>query len=212
MVVRLAESLGVSLRERNALLLAAGYAPAYDQTAWDAPGLAPIRAALEAILEGHRPYPAVLVDRLGDAVAANQPFWRLTAGAAPGLLQAPVNVPRLLLDPRGLAPQIENLEVWAWHVIDALRTQRTHEPSERLELLVAELIAMVPPRPVDAPDHLGFAVPLRLRRPDGKLRLLTTLTHFGTAVDVTIAELRIEAFLPADASTADALRQADGTA
>ena len=121
MVVRLAESLEVPLRERNALLLAAGYAPAYPQTHLDDPRLGPVRAALERILAGHQPYPAVVVDRHGDLVAANDGFGALTAGVAPELLTPPVSVPRVLLHPQGLAPRIINLDEWAWHVIDRLR-------------------------------------------------------------------------------------------
>ncbi|MGC5009708.1 helix-turn-helix domain-containing protein [Streptosporangium sp. DT93] len=213
MVVRLAESLEIPLRERNALLLAAGYAPAYPETRLDDPGLRPVRAALEDVLRGHQPYPAVIVDRHSDLVSANDAFWALTEGVASPLLAPPLNVPRLFLDPRGMAPRIVNLDVWAWHVIDHLRLEAARNPRDRLgELLteltalVPELTALVPERPRNpGPDHLGFAVPLRLRLGDGELRLLTTLTHFGTAVDVTVAELRMEAFLPADAETASAL-------
>jgi hypothetical protein len=114
--------------------------------------------------------------------------------------------PRLLLHPHGMAPRIANLDQWAWHVIDALRQETMRNPNDRLEALVAELEALVPERPRHpGPDHLGFTVPLRLSSSDGELQLLTTLTHFGTAVDVTVAELRLEAFLPADQVTASIL-------
>lgn len=161
MVVRLAEALEVPLRERNTLLLAAGYAPAYHETRFDDPKLDPVRTALARILDGHLPYPAVIVDRHGDLVAAN---------------------------------------------IDALGQETMRNPNDRLQALVTELEGLVPERPRHlGPDHLGFAVPLRLSRGDGELQLLTTLTHFGTAVDVTVAELRLEAFLPADEATASIL-------
>jgi transcriptional regulator with XRE-family HTH domain len=206
MVVRLAEALEVPLRERNALLLAAGYAPAYRETRLDDPKLEPVRTALTRILRGHLPYPAVIVDRHGDLASANDAFWRLTDGVAPQLLVPPVNVARLLLHPHGMAPRIRNLDQWAWHVIDALHQQAARNPSDRLEALVTELEGLVPDRPRHpGPEHLGFAVPLRLSSGDGELHLLTTLTHFGTAVDVTVAELRLEAFLPADAATASIL-------
>src|SRR5262245_61090581 len=120
MVVRLAETLEVPLRDRNTLLLAGGYAPAYPQTSLDDPRLAPVRVALERILDGHRPYPAVIVDRNGDLVAANDGFGALTEGVAPDLLAPPVSVPRVLLHPGGLAPRIANLDEWAWHVMDRL--------------------------------------------------------------------------------------------
>jgi transcriptional regulator with XRE-family HTH domain len=206
MVVRLAEALEVPLRERNAMLFAAGYAPAYQETRFDDPRLDPVRTALARILRGHLPYPAVIVDRHGDLVAANDAFWMLTDTAAPPLLAPPVNVARLLLHPHGLAPRILNLDQWAWHVIDALRQQAARNPNDRLEALAAELEGLVPGRPRQpGPEYLGFAVPLRLSLGDGELRLLTTLTHFGTAVDVTVAELRLEAFLPADEATASTL-------
>lgn len=203
MVVRLAESLEVPLRERNALLLAAGYAPAYPETRLDAPGLAPIRTALERVLEGHMPYPAVIVNRRGDLVSANAAFTVVTAGAAEALLTPPVNVARLLLHPEGVAPRIVNFDDWAWHVLDRLRDEVVRNPDAGLEALVAELEAIAGDRPrAVSPGHLGFAVPLRLRCAEGELNLLTTLAHFGTALDVTVAELRLEAFLPADATTA----------
>lgn len=206
MVVRLAEALELPLRERNALLLAAGYAPAYEETEFDDPRLGSVRVALERVLAGHRPYPAVLTNRRGDLVSANDAFWSLVDGAAPRLLAPPVSVPRLLLHPDGLAPRIVNLEEWAWHVIDGLRRSALRNPDDRLVALVTELTTFVPDPWRDlSPHHVGFAVPLRLRSDDGELRLLTTLTHFGTAIDVTIAELTLEAFLPADALTASIL-------
>jgi transcriptional regulator with XRE-family HTH domain len=207
MVIRLAESLEVPVRERNVLLLAAGFAPAYPQTGLDDPALEPVRTALERILAGHLPYPAVVVDRCGDLVSANAGFYALTDSVAPQLLVPPVSVPRVLLHPQGLAPRIVNLDEWAWHVIDRLHAETVRNPHDRLQRLVAELTELVPGRPRQpAPDYLGFAVPLRLRAGGGdnesELRLITTLTHFGTAVDVTVAELRLEAFLPADEATA----------
>jgi hypothetical protein len=158
---------------------------------------------LARILDGHLPYPAVIVDRHGDLIAANDAFWVLTDGVAAQLREPPVNVPRLLLHPHGMAPRIANLDQWAWHVIDALRQETMRNPNDQLVALVAELADLVPERPRHSePEHLGFSVPLRLSSSDGELQLLTTLTHFGTAVDVTVAELRLEAFLPADQPTA----------
>jgi transcriptional regulator with XRE-family HTH domain len=206
MVLRLAEALEIPLRERNALLLAAGYAPAYQESRFDDPKLGAVRTALARILQGHLPYPAVIVDRHGDLVSANDAFWMLTDGVSPQLLAPPVNVPRLLLHPHGMAPRIANLDEWAWHVIDALRQEMARNQSDRVEALVTELEGLVPDRPRHpGPEHRGFAAPLRLSSGAGELQLLTTLTHFGTAVDVTIAELRLEAFLPADEATASIL-------
>jgi transcriptional regulator with XRE-family HTH domain len=204
MVVRLAESLGLSLRERNDLLLAAGFAPVYSESSLDAPELGPVRDALDRILDGHMPYPAVVVRPYGELVAANPAFAVLTDGAAPELLQPPVNVLRLALHPHGLAPRVGNLAEWGRHITGSLRDELRRSPHPRLEELIAELDAYLPP--VDPqPGHLGFAVPLRLRVAGGELRLITTLTSFATAVDVTLSELRLEAFLPADEATADLL-------
>ncbi|WP_245931218.1 helix-turn-helix domain-containing protein [Actinokineospora auranticolor] len=204
MIIRLAESLDVPLRERNALLLAAGYAPAYPETPWDDGQLSPVRAAVEQVLRAHNPYPAIVIDRHGTLVSANTAFHRLMTGVAPELLAPPVNVARLVLHPTGLAPRIANFDEWACHVVDALRGQAARTPDPALTDLIAELSEYTPARPL-APTHLGFAVPLRLRTPTGELHLLTTLTHFATALDVTVAELRLEAFLPADEPTATAL-------
>jgi transcriptional regulator with XRE-family HTH domain len=205
-VVRLAESLGLSLRERNDLLLAAGYAPVYPESRLDDPELAPVRDALERILAGHMPCPAVVVRPYGELVSANRAFTVLTDGAAPELLEPPVNVLRLALHPDGVAGRVENLAEWGRHVTGSLWNQLRRSPDPRLEELLAELDGYLPAMDPVA-DHLGFAVPLRLRVPEGELRLVTTLMSFATAVDVTLSELRLEAFLPADAATAAILAQ-----
>lgn len=199
-VIRLAESLELPLRERNSLLLAAGYAPAYAQTPLNDPALAPVRSALNHILAGHLPYPAIVVDRYGDLVAANAAFDLVTEGAAPGLLEPPVNAYRLALHPEGLAPRIVNFGEWAQHVVERLHAEILRNPDERLADLHSELKEYVPDRPLE-PDPLGFAVPLRLRSAEGELNLLTTVTTFATAVDITLAELKLEAFLPTDGTT-----------
>lgn len=200
MVVRLAESLGLSLRERNELLLAAGYAPAYPESALDDPELAPVRTAIDHILRGHLPYPALVVDRGGDLIAANAAFDLITEGAAPDLVGPGTNVYRLALHPDGLAPRILNLAEWARHILAGLG---------HLKELHSELTGYVPELGPSA-GLLGFAVPLRLRSSYGELRLMTTVTTFATAVDVTLAELKLEAFLPADPATAEALSAAAG--
>ncbi|MEU4714283.1 helix-turn-helix transcriptional regulator [Micromonospora purpureochromogenes] len=206
MLIRLAESLEVPLRDRNALLLAAGYAPAYPERELDDPGLTAVLSALERVLAGHLPFPAVVVCPAGQLLLANEGFTALTAPVAPKLLTPPVSLPRVLLHPDGLAPLIVNLDEWAWHVLDRLRAESDRNPDARLDVLVTELAALVPARPRNpGPEHVGFAVPLRLRHEGGELRLITTLTHFGTAADVTLSELKLEAFLPADETTAEAL-------
>ncbi|MFI0486522.1 helix-turn-helix domain-containing protein [Actinomadura sp. 9N215] len=206
MVVRLAEALGLSLRERNELLLAGGYAPVYAETRLDAPELGPVREALDRILDGHLPYPAVVVRSYGELVAANAAFGVLTEGAAPALLEPPVNVLRLALHPDGMARRVENLTEWGRHITGSLRDRARRSPDPALEHFIAELDGYVPDAEPSA-DHLGFAVPLRLRVDEGELRLITTLTSFATAVDVTLSELRLEAFLPADEKTATILAQ-----
>ncbi|MFG6199893.1 transcriptional regulator [Nonomuraea sp. JJY05] len=206
MVVRLAESLALSLRERNELLLAAGYAPIYAESSLDAPELSPVREAVERILDGHLPYPALVVRPYGELVAANAAFDVLAEGAAPALLKSPVNVLRLALHPDGMARRVENLAEWGRHITASLRNQLRQSPDPGLEEFIAELDGYLPDMD-PPPEHLGFAVPLRLRVPEGELRLITTLTTFATAVDVTLSELRLEAFLPADETTATILRQ-----
>jgi len=216
MIVRLAEALELPIRERNDLLLTAGFAPAYPESRLEDPALEPVRTALERVLRGHLPYPAVVVDRHGDLVSANAGFSALVEGIDATLLAPPVNVPRLLLHPNGLAARIVNLDVWAWHVLDRLDSELARNPDDELDALLTELAAIAPPRPRNPPaDHLGFAVPLRLRAgtaDERELRLITTLTHFGTAIDVTLAELRLEAFLPADDATAALLDEMVGRA
>jgi transcriptional regulator with XRE-family HTH domain len=210
MVLQLAEQLDVPLRDRNQLLLAAGFAPAYGERGIDAPELEPVRAAIGLVLEGHEPYPAVVVDRWWDLVAANRGIDLFTAGAAPELLEPPVNVLRLALHPDGAARRILNLGEFRAHLLDRLRRHVALTADERLAALSEEVAGY----PAPEPDHgatsgAEIVVPLRLRAPGGggELRLFSTIATFGTALDVTVAELAIEAFFPADAETAAALRE-----
>ncbi|MFD8104460.1 helix-turn-helix domain-containing protein [Nocardia fluminea] len=205
MVVRLAESLELSLRDRNTLLLAAGFAPVFPESDLAAPELAPVREAINAVLDGHLPYPALVARPRGELVTANTAFDLFTEDVDPELLRAPINVLRLALHPNGVAPRVRNLPDWGRHIMDSLRGRSAHTPDPALDQLIAELSSYLP-APSPGPDHVGFAVPLHLRTPDGDLRLITTLTTFATATDVTIAELHLEAFLPADADSARILR------
>jgi len=161
-----------------------------------------VTTALRQVLAGHEPYPALVVDRHGDVVAANEALDLITEGADPGLVGPGTNAYRLALHPRGMAPRILNFAEWARHILE-----RTGQLGE----LHAELTAYVPELEPSA-GHLGFAVPLRLQTSRGELRLLTTVTTFATAVDVTLAELKLEAFLPADQATTEALQLAGTTA
>ncbi|WP_331768280.1 helix-turn-helix transcriptional regulator [Embleya sp. NBC_00896] len=205
MVVRLAESLGLSLRERNALLHTAGYTPLFTESGLDEALLRPVRDALTGILDGHMPIPALVLRPYGRVVAANDAVSVLTEGADPDLLEGPVNMLRLMLHPRGMGRRVHNLGDWGRHVLANMRAQALRSPDPRLDAFIAELAGYVPDS-VPGPDYLGFAVPLRLDSRDGELRLLTTLTSFATATDITLAELHLEAFLPADEATAEILR------
>lgn len=206
MVVRLTESLQIPLRERNALLLAAGYAPAYDETPLDAEALRAIREALAAVLKGHEPYPAMLVDRAGELLAGNAACEVFFEGVAPELLEPPVNTRRVALHPQGMARRVVNFDQWAPHVTEGLRRECARNPDPALEALLDELDGYVHKvRP--GPDHLGLAVPLQLRTRRGDLRLITTLTSFVTTSDVSLSELRLEAFLPADQETTEVLTE-----
>jgi transcriptional regulator with XRE-family HTH domain len=205
-VLRLAESLQLSLRERNALLMSAGYAPVFDESGIDSPQLEPVRAALKSVLRGHMPYPAVIVCQYGNLIDANAAFDLFTEDCAPELLRPPVNVRRLALHPGGLASRVINLTEWGRHVTEAMRTRARISPDPQADELIAELETYLPPAD-PSPGYLGFAVPLRLRGGGGELRLITTLTSFATATDISLAELHLEAFLPADDVTASYLRE-----
>ncbi|HEY4096184.1 MAG TPA: helix-turn-helix domain-containing protein [Baekduia sp.] len=211
LTIRLAEALEIPLRERNAILLAGGHAPAYADAPLDDARLGPVRAALEHVLTGHLPYPAALTDRDGTLISANGAFDHLIAGVDAALLRPPVNLARLLLHPDGLRPDIINFDQWGRHVLDGLRRKARRNDLPRLAALADELEPFVGPRVGDdGPTDAGAAVPLRLRTAGGELQLLTTLAHFATTIDVTLAELTLEAFLPADEATAAALRAATG--
>jgi len=211
MVLRLTEHLDVPLRERNQLLLAAGHAPVYGQRDLDEPAMGPVREAVELVLRAHEPHPALAVDRHWGLVAANAAVGPLLEGAAAHLLEPPVNVLRLSLHPEGLAPHIANLTQWKAHLVGRLARQAAATGDPALYALLAELRGYGPSVEGVAEPHAGVAVPLRLRAGAGagELALLSTVTTFGTATDITAAELSIESFFPADAATAAALRGPD---
>jgi transcriptional regulator with XRE-family HTH domain len=208
MVLRLAEQLDVPLRERNALLVAAGYAPVYPATPLDDPAMRAAREAVELVLAGHEPYPALAIDRHWNLVTANRAVAPLIEGVAPELMEPPVNVLRLSLHPQGLAPRIVNLALWHAHVLARLGRQIELTGDPVLAALRDELAGYPAPdtgeRHIDA-RYGGLVVPFRLRTPAGVLSFFTTTTIFGTAVDITLAELAIESFFPADSATAAAM-------
>ena len=208
MVLHLAERLEVPLRDRNRLLLAAGYAHAYEERPLDTPELAPVREAIERVLAGHEPYPAVVVDRAWNLVAANRSVELFTALVDPALLEPPANVLRASLHPRGMAPHVLNLAEYRMHLLDRLRRQIALTADRGLAGLLEELEGYPAPEPDGEPDPAGeIALPLRLRVDGRELSFFGTIATFGTALDVTVAELSIEAFFPADAATAEALRR-----
>jgi transcriptional regulator with XRE-family HTH domain len=209
MVVQLAEHLEVPLRDRNALLLAAGYAPGYAQRDLDEPEMGPVREAIDRLLRGHEPYPAVVVDRHWGLVSANRAVPLLIAGAAEHLVEPPVNVLRLSLHPEGMAPQIVNLGEWRAHLLDRLGRQAVVSGDPALFALHEELAGYPGGEPGHVPDlEAGaIAVPLRLRADGEELAFISTATTFGTATDVTVSELAIESFFPADERTAKALER-----
>jgi transcriptional regulator with XRE-family HTH domain len=212
LLLGLAEHLEVPLRERNALLLAAGYAPAYGETPLDAEEMSPAREALDRILAGHEPFPAVIVDRHWELVSANAPARAvLTDGVDSQLLEPPANALRVTLHPDGLAPRIANLGEWSAHLLIRLRRQALLSGDPALAALHEELTGYPgvdegASAAVD-PAEMLF-VPLRLRTPAGpELSFFSTLATFCTALDITLEELAIESFFPADAATAEILRK-----
>lgn len=206
MVLHLANHLDIPLREQNALLLAAGFAPVFPEGRLDDPGLKPVRQAMETVLRAHEPMPALAVDRHWTLVAANRMVPPLLAGVEEAsLLQPPVNVLRLCLHPRGMAPHIANLADWQAHILERLRRQASVSRDAKLVRLIEELSGYGASGPHSVPDG-AVAVPLELETQAGRLSLISTTMVFGTAMDVTVAELAIEAFFPANEVTQERLR------
>jgi transcriptional regulator with XRE-family HTH domain len=220
MVLRLCERLAIPLRERNALLVAAGYAPMYRERALDDPALAAARQAVELVLKGHEPSPAIALDRCWNVVATNRAALALlTTHVSPELLAPPINVFRLSLHPDGLAPRIANLAQWRHHLFERLRQQIQATADPALIALQAELLqypapAAEPNPLVLAGEMLGVVMPFCFESEHGMLSLISTTTIFGTPVDVTLQELAVESFFPANEFTAQVLRnlaqQAEG--
>jgi transcriptional regulator with XRE-family HTH domain len=215
MVLNLAERLDVPLRERNVLLVAAGFAPVFRERSLEDPALATQRKAIDLVLKGHEPYPALAVDRHWTLAAANAAAGRLMRGADPALLAPPINVLRLSLHPGGLSPRIANLPEWRTHLQERLRRQIELSADPKLAELLKELHGYPsggdrPRRASPATDLASVVVPLQLVTDAGTLSLFSTTTVFGTPVDVTLSELALECFYPADGGTAEALRRLAG--
>lgn len=210
MVLHLAEQLSIPLRQRNQLLLAAGFAPSFGERPLHHPSLAPAMEAVRMVLKGHEPYPAIAVDRHWNLIEGNAALGPMLAGVEDAsLLQPPVNVLRLSLHPKGIAPRIVNLHEWRSHLIERLKHQNDTAGDPVLEALERELLTYPdgprPGRPMQV-DALAIAHPLRLRIGDAILSFISTITVFGTPLDVTLSELAIESFFPADEETAARLR------
>ena len=212
MILHLAEQLNIPLRERNVLMMAAGYAPSFAERSLSNPALRTARKAIDLVLTGHEPYPALAVDRHWTLVAANRTVAPLVAGADPKLMQAPINVLRPALHPHGVVSRIVNLAEWRSHLIGRLRRQIDISADPVLKQLLDEILSYPVSKHLatTAPsqeEYAGVAVPLQLSTEDGILSFFSTVTVFGTPVDVTLEEIAIEAFFPADNLTAERLRQ-----
>ncbi|GGC50880.1 helix-turn-helix domain-containing protein [Chelatococcus reniformis] len=213
MLLLLAEHLDIPLRERNVLMVAAGFAPVFPERALDDPALTAARAAVDLVLRGHEPYPALAIDRHWTMLAANGAVAPLMAGVAPALLKSPVNVMRLALHPDGLAPHTANLPEWRGHLLARLRHQVEVSADPVLIELLSELKAYPtssfssPRLPPPEVDHASVVVPFQLVVDGTVLAFISTTTVFGTPVDITLAELALETFFPADAATADVLKR-----
>jgi transcriptional regulator with XRE-family HTH domain len=206
MVLHLSEQLEVPLRDRNRLLLAAGFAPAFEERPIDAPEMAPVREALDKILTGHEPYPAAVVDRWWNLAAANRSIAVFTEHVPAHLMEPPVNVLRVSLHPDGMASRILNYGEWRGHLVDRLRRQVAVTADEKLAALLEE-ISGYPGESTEAhAPGSEIAVPLRFDAGGAELTFFSTIATFGTAVDITLAELAIEAFFPADETTSAYLR------
>jgi transcriptional regulator with XRE-family HTH domain len=213
MLLNLAERLDVPLRERNVLLVAAGYAPMFPERPLDDPALAAARRAVDLVLAGHEPYPALAVDRHWTLVASNTAAQHLIARIDPKLLQPPVNVLRLSLHPDGLGPRIANFDEWRAHILERLRRQLEITADPMIAELMGEIREYPAPRgpkakvPAARRDYAGLIVPFELIADGGVLAFFSTTTVFGTPVEITLSELMLESFFPADAATAEAMRR-----
>ncbi|MEV8541934.1 helix-turn-helix transcriptional regulator [Streptomyces sp. NPDC051572] len=207
MVLRLAEHLDVPVRERNSLLLAAGYAPHYPETPLDDPALDALREGLERLIQGYEPYPALVVDAGYTVVAANRGITMLLDGVPESLLQPPLNAMRLTLHPQGMAPRIRNLGEWRGHLLAQMERQIALHRSEPLRALYEEVAAYLAPGTADREDEQPapvphFALPMRIEHDGRVLSFVSSIATFNTPMDVTVSELAIETFLPADPATA----------
>ncbi len=208
LVLHLAEHLDVPLRERNTLLVAAGFAPMFRETPLEEAPMSPVREALDKLLRAHEPYPAVVVDRMWNVVTANHSTMQLISAVSPKLLEPPVNVMRLSLHPEGMAPHVINYDEYRAHLLTRLARQVHVTGDPALSALYDEVRGYAG----GSHEHSGsepidVVLPLRLRSPYGELALFSTIAVFGTPVDITLDELAIESFFPADEHTSSVLHE-----
>lgn len=218
MLLKLSERLEIPLRERNVLLVAAGYAPIFAEHSLDDIALQAAREAIHLVLAGHEPYPALAIDRHWTLLAANKSIFPLLGGVAPSLLEPPVNVLRMSLHPEGLAPRIANYDEWRSHLLTRLRRQINLSADKVLIKLMDELRSYPNPARADSSRHeskrseMSVVVPLELNTDAGVLSFISTTTVFGTPLDITLSEIALESFFPANPKTAEVLRQLATTA
>ncbi|MGY1496319.1 helix-turn-helix domain-containing protein [Streptomyces sp. QTS52] len=217
LLLRLAEHLAVPVRDRNALLLAAGYAPRYRQTPLDDPALDSLREGIERLIQGYEPYPAFVVDATYDVLAANRGILMLLDGVSESVLAPPLNAMRLTLHPEGLAPRIRNLPEWRGHLLAQMERQIALHRSEPLRALYEEVAAYPVPEGRESPPDrtadsaftsesasesaFAFALPMRIEHEGRVLSFVSSISTFNTPMDITVAELAIETLLPADPAT-----------
>ncbi len=215
LLLRLAEHLDVPVRERNSLLLAAGYAPRYRETPLDDPALESLRDGVERLIQGYEPYPAFVVDATYDVLAANRGILMLLDGLPESVLAPPLNAMRLTLHPEGLAPRIRNLPEWRGHLLAQMERQIALHRSEPLRALYEEVAAYPVPEARESPadrttgsdadsassSPFAFALPMRIEHEGRVLSFVSSISTFNTPMDITVAELAIETLLPADPAT-----------
>ena len=208
MIDRLADSLEVPLRERNQLFLAAGYAPQYAEHDLRSPELHAVVDAFRTLLDAHLPHPALVLDRWWDIVDRNSATDLLLAGCAAELLEPPVNVIRLSLHPAGLAPRIRNLGQWRAFLLGQVRHRFERTADPRLADLLEEVSTYAAAAGEQVAGSGDVVVPLRLLVDRDELAFFSIAASVVSATDVTVDDLHIEAFYPADGFTAAKLRGA----
>jgi transcriptional regulator with XRE-family HTH domain len=212
-LLALSDGLEIPLRERNTLLVAAGYAPHYPHTPLDHAAMGRVRGSLQRLLDSHVPYPGVVIDRLWNSVLSNEPAWRMVDGVPDELIGPPTNVFRVSLHPDGLARRTHNFSEWSAYLLGQLRrlVVLTADPeAEQLEREVNQypnIAALGGGIHRSAPDEPSLLIPWRLEVGGVVHSYFTTLTSFGTPQDITLAELAVELFYPANHATEAALRQ-----